>query len=76
MYIIKQYLYILIVFSWCGDNLICFINCVKNYMSCYIKLNGCIVNCESYFRMYNGGLKVCDFNYYMYGRINNYWRKV
>lgn len=45
-------------------------------MSCYIKLNGCIVNCESYVRMYNGGLKVCDFNYYMYGRINNYWRKV
>lgn len=45
-------------------------------MSCYIKYNGCIVNCESYVRMYNGGLSVCKFIFFMYDRINNYWRDV
>ncbi|XP_052692118.1 lysozyme-like [Crassostrea angulata] len=62
--------------SWCGDNSTCSTNCVKNYMSRYIKSNGCTANCESYARMHNGGPKACDPNHYMHGRTNNYWRKV
>lgn len=58
-------------FKVCVNDYMCVFNCVRVYMKCYIGGSGCLVNCESYVWIYNGGLWGC---WYLF--IFRYWEKV